>query len=223
MEQKKKFLPYMAIDIFAMVCFLVCLCYNALQLGEIFREYNYQIEFSDIINVFFKNFNDHFIFLLLAIGVLLYKKTCKALPIVFMAYIGYVLLIHLGRFIILDDAKDSDILGIACLLCALIACILWIVKPNSFKSLSLLFLPYVIYIPFALYVRYNQIFSSEIDWFTITYNIGEMALFISLIVKCNSSKDETNWQLSAKTYYYWITGLVMIIAESIAYLIIMTA
>ena len=211
MEGKKTHI-ITSLSIIACIGFLVCLCVKAFQIGDIYRQYSYDVELSTIMQVYFEHLNDYIIYLALALGVFLCPRDTKALPVVLLTYMVYCCLITAGRFIFLDSGTDSDLLGVMTILCGLVGAIIWTIKPQNFKSGALLFIPYILYIPFALITKHLQAF----EWMTFVYNISEMVLFVGIVLKCTTKED--NRQTSSQLEYYWMPAIAIIIAQCIAYI-----
>lgn len=218
MSTKSKVSLSTIITAIAALGFLVCFCVKGFQIGEIYREYSYNVDLGTFIKIFHEHLYDYVIYLLLAVGAVLYRKDSRALPIVLLAYMVYSGLIIAGRFLILETGADSDVLGLLCVVCGIVAAIIWIVKPQQFKMASLLFVPYIIYIPYSLLTKYIDNF----EWITFAYNISEMILFLGIVLKCTTNENSDK-QFANKSYFYWVPSIVLIFAQCIAYLVIVTA
>lgn len=212
MTEKSKYSVSTYITSVAILGFLVCMCCKAFQIGDLYRQYSYDVELSTIMQVYFEHLNDYIIYLALALGVFLCPRDTKALPVVLLTYMVYCCLITAGRFLFLDSGTDSDLLGVMTILCGLVGAIIWTIKPQNFKSGALLFIPYILYIPFALITKHLQ----DFEWMTFTYNIAEMILFVGIVLKCTTNEDHR--QTSSQLEYYWMPAIAIIIAQCIAYI-----
>lgn len=218
MSTKSKISLSTIITAIAALGFLVCFCAMGFQIGEIYREYSYNVDLGTFIKIFHEHLYDYIIYLLLAVGVVLYRKDTRALPIVLLVYMVYCGLVIAGRFLILGTGGERDVLGLLCVACGIFAAIIWTIKPQQFKLAALLFVPYMIYIPYWLLTKYIDNF----EWIRFTYNIAEVILFLGIVLKCTMNENSDK-QLTNKTYFYWVPSIVVILAQCIAYLVIMTA
>ena len=98
------------------------------------------------------------------------------------------------------------------ILCGLVGAIIWTAKPSNYKIGGLLFVPYILYIPFTLITKHLQ----DFEWMTFAYNISEMVLFVGIVLKCATKED--NRQTSSQLEYYWMPAIVIIITQCIAYI-----
>ena len=212
MTTRKRTNLFAILTVIASIGFLICMCSKALRISDLYSQYSYDVEFSIIMQVYFEHLNDYVIYLALALGVFLCPRDTKALPVVLLTYMVYCYLITAGRFLFLDSGTDSDLLGVMTILCGLVGAIIWTIKPQSYKSGALLFIPYILYIPFALITKHLQ----DFEWMTFTYNVAEMILFVGIVLKCTTKEDHR--QTSSQLEYYWMPAIVIIIAQCIAYI-----
>lgn len=228
METKSKFSVVHIISMIAVAGFLACFFCFSKYIGDLYRRYIDILTVADVIRNFFRCLYDYIIYIVMAVSVALYRKNTRAMPIVMIAYLCYVGLVVFVRDLILDKGNNSGFFGLACVGLALVASVIWLVKPERFKWLSLLFAPYVMYLLYVL-VFFRSVWtvdtgyvSSYFDftWMHFVYNICEAMLFIGIILKC-TIKEDRGWHIEEKEYIYWIPSVLAILVQCGAFLVIM--
>lgn len=209
MSEKKRIpVSYIFAGLAAVVCML-CI-YDSLFISIMSTSEMRELMFYDVFIPFFNTLNS-LIFLYLVLGLFLYRRTSNAVPIVLISYSLVECYFSLSGLFSSERTYLIELTYFLFTLWVIVLSVIWALKPNKFKYLVLLYIPYIvyhIYLPIA-FASYG---------YSFVYNMEYVLLFLAVVVKCIDSKG-TEWIYYRKTYYYWIPGVILVIIYIICYFI----
>lgn len=188
--------------VLAAACFIFALCVNAIELRQGIKYFGY-VQFSDV----FYSFYEEFVLLFLVTIVLICSHKTVTIPIVITAYLVYLAWTILD--ILLDSYMDEHIyiIFLSSIVCAIIAGVIWMIKPATFRLFAFL------YAPLSVAMIYYMI-AMDLVLLFLPFYIGESLLYLSLVFKCVCSED-SNKMLINRTHVYSIIGVVLVVIDII--------